>query len=64
MGDHQQTEVGLAALQVGQYRASVVARAVVGDDDLEVTRQSAEHPGDMPHGALDDGLLVVRRKHR
>ena len=64
MGDHAQVEVGLVRLQRGQHLAGVVARAVVGDDDLELIRQPPQHARDMAHRSLDDGSLVVRGKHR
>ena len=56
-------EIGLTALQVGKYFAGVVARAVIGDDDLEISRKSTEHVGHMADGALDNGLFVVRGQH-
>ena len=57
-------QVWLLVLESGQNLSSSVARAVVGDDHLEIGGQCAQHPGDVADGALDHGFFVIGGQHR
>src|SRR5438874_5982884 len=59
-----QVQVWLLVLESGQNLSSSVARAVVGDDHLEIGGQCAQHPSDVADGALDHGFFVIGGQHR